>query len=170
MELFQLYTFIIKPTLAHMGPRYEGETAERLLLGTIAHESKGVHLDQRLSAKDDVLGPAIGIYQIEPATHDDLWDNFLLFRSKLGSKIQNLLAGWPDRDTQLAANLSYATAIARALYYRQPDKLPKPTDEDGIWWYYKRYWNSIHGAATRGAWSLAYTEMVEPLFPKEPEQ
>ena len=169
MELFQLYTFIIKPTLAHMGPKYEGATAERLLLGTIAHESKGIHLDQRLSQSDTTLGPAIGIYQIEPATHNDVWDNFLLFRSELGSKIQNLLAGWPDRDTQLAANLSYATAIARTIYFRRPEALPEPDDTEGIWWYYKHWWNSLEGAATMGAWNLAYTDMVEPLFAAKDE-
>ncbi len=71
MKLLEFKLFVLEPTLQFMG--MHSLAAERLMLGTIAHESQGQHLDQRLSGDDTVLGPAFGVYQIETATHDDIF-------------------------------------------------------------------------------------------------
>lgn len=64
-----LRDLIIRPTLVEMG--HYSPAAEALLLGTAAHESHGGrYLSQ-------IRGPARGIYQMEPATHDDLWRHYL---------------------------------------------------------------------------------------------
>ena len=164
MYFNQLLAFVIRPTLTHLG--LEGGSAERLLLGTIAHESGGRHLDQRLSQNDDILGPAIGLYQIEPATHTDLYVNFLSYskNAKWIGKLRNTAAAHPTRDEQLATNLFYATAVARLIYYRRPEALPLETDEEGLWWYYKRFWNTMQGKAEMDKWIDSYRREVLPLY------
>ena len=51
-------------------------------------------------------GPAIGLYQCEPATHHDLFLNFLRYQADLYSAALALRASWPDPDSQLATNLA----------------------------------------------------------------
>ena len=69
--------------------------AENLILGTAVQESEcGYYLHQLGD------GPALGIYQMEPATHDDCWNNFLKYRHDLSDPIKRWTrAGWADRET-----------------------------------------------------------------------
>ena len=72
----QLTDYIIKPTLLQIG--LFNHTAVNLLLGTCAQESRmGTYVHQLGN------GPALGIYQIEPATHNDIWANFLKYKPAL---------------------------------------------------------------------------------------
>ena len=65
---------IIRPTLRALEPEIPHSlVAEELLMLTAAHES---HLGTYLKQKG---GPALGIYQMEPATYRDLHENFLRF-------------------------------------------------------------------------------------------
>ena len=161
MELRQIQIFIVRPTLIHMD--LYSPAAENLLLGTIAHESGGgKHIDQRLSSSDTTLGPAVGIYQIEPWVLNDLYDTYLAFRPEKLWLVNEPLGNWPDRTTQLATNLTFATAVARLLYYRHPEKLPAADDIDGLWKYYKRYFNTIKGKAKEADWKASYKRLVLP--------
>lgn len=74
----------IRPALARL--RLGGAAAERLLLGTALTESGLVHLRQSGG------GPARGLYQIEPATHRDLWRHYLAFRPALAARLLCLAA------------------------------------------------------------------------------
>ena len=60
---------IVRPVLRDLA--LSTYPAEMLVLGTIAQESNFKYLEQ-LSG-----GPGIGLGQMEPATHDDLWSNWL---------------------------------------------------------------------------------------------
>lgn len=164
MKLLEFKLFVLEPTLQFMG--MWSVAAERLMLGTIAHESQGQHLDQRLGKDDTVLGPAFGIYQIEIPTHDDVFNNFLdsTRRAKLKDKVMQLIALHPSQHVQLATNLCYATAIARCIYYRRPEPLPDADDIDGIWMYYKAWFNSPLGAAKKEDWMMWYSRLVMPLY------
>lgn len=167
----QLHDFIVWPTLQKLGERYNSEAARRLLLGTIAHESKGDFIDQILSSADRVLGPAIGLYQIESATHDDMFDNFLEYRTALMLDVEAFRAEVPSPHEQLATNLAYATAIARMLYFRQPQALPNPDDDDGLASYWKRWYNTEKGAGTTAAFLYSYVKEVKHLnFTQPPNQ
>lgn len=157
----QIQIFIVRPTLIHMD--MWSPAAENLLLGTIAHESGGgQHIDQRLSEMDSTLGPAIGLYQIEPRTLNDLYETYLTFRPDKLDLVNEPLGNWPDKITQLATNLTFATAVARMLYYRHPEKLPAADDIDGLWKYYKRYFNTIKGKAKEVDWKASYKQLVLP--------
>lgn len=133
----QLKLFVIVPTLAKLG--LYSDSAVNLLLGTCAQESKmGTYLKQ-------INGPAFGIYQIEPNTHDDLWDNYLKYRPELAGKV----LGIDSRDNNnLIVNLSYATAIARIHYLRAPDPFPEPNNIEGLARYYKKHYNTYEGKGT----------------------
>ena len=65
-----LRLYIIRPTLQKIN--LWSEAAENLLLGTAAQESLlGTYLKQNGN------GPALGIYQMEPNTHKDIWIHYL---------------------------------------------------------------------------------------------
>ena len=116
------------------------QVAEDLLVGTALAESKLRFLRQIGG------GPARGVYQIEPATHDDLWDSYLQSRLPLGTKTNSLLAPRPSQSNQLVTNLAYATAIARLIYWRRPEPLPELGDVVGYAGYWKAHFNTEKGA------------------------
>lgn len=145
---------IIEPVL-HFLDLYSPAAVE-LLMGTAAQESHfGTYLKQ-------IDGPALGIYQIEPATHRDLWDNFLTHRRDLSAKLGNLTsAGWPlDSKERLIGNLYYATAVARLIYYRDPQPLPAHDDLPGLAAYWKRVYNTAKGKGTVKEFLKNYRRLV----------
>lgn len=137
IDLKQFRDYVIRPTLALLN--LGGAAAEQLLLGTALTESGLIWLHQMGS------GPARGVYQIEPATHDDLWRNFLAFRQPMADLVAKLQTREPMLD-QLITNLSYATAICRLLYYRHADPLPVAGDATAMAAYHKKIYNTAGGA------------------------
>ncbi len=115
--------YVVRPSLDSIG--LWSPAAERLLLGTAIVESELTWLRQHGD------GPARGVYQIEPATHDDIWAHYLAYRERLAERVARL-AGERPRLDQLAWNLGYATAIARLVYYRRPEPLPPADDLAGL--------------------------------------
>jgi len=63
---------VIAPVLQKSG--LDSEAAEELLLGTAVQESLNFKYRRQMGG-----GPARGYFQMEPATHDDIWDNYLQF-------------------------------------------------------------------------------------------
>lgn len=141
----QFLVFVIRPTLRHIG--MEGLAAERLVLGTGIAESRLTYVDQVTRLNDTRLGPALGLFQMEPATHDDIWNNWLVHRPNLMERLNALLAPHPDKVTQLVCNLSYTVAMCRILYRRVPQPLPGASDALGMAEYHKRFYNTYLGAA-----------------------
>ncbi len=130
-----LRRYIIIPTLEYLGDKYLSETAVQLLLGTALVESGlGTYLVQHNN------GPAKGIYQMEMASHDSLWEHYLPYHPELSEKLSDLS---PPGD--LVGNLRYATAMCRIKYYRFPDALPKEDDIEGIANYWKTFYNTSIG-------------------------
>lgn len=131
---------VIRPTLKGIG--LWSLAAENLLLGTAMTESGLFYLAQVGG------GPALGVYQVEPATHRDIVERFLLTRrnAKLQPKVLALLAPEPDGEAQLKTNLAYATAIARLRYLMDPQPLPPADDVEALARYWKRVYNTEYGA------------------------
>lgn len=135
----QLLERIIRPVLMDLG--LWSADAERLVLGTACQESAcGRYLVQLGS------GPALGIFQMEPATHDDLWRNFLQFRPGIEERVQKLLIGSHPAATQLIGNLYYATAMCRVHYLRDRDPIPDNLRGQAEYW--KRVYNTRLGRGT----------------------
>jgi hypothetical protein len=64
----------IGPVLRQLGlDEYRMQAAEELLLGTALQESGLIYRRQLNN------GPALGLFQMEPATHDDIWADFLTY-------------------------------------------------------------------------------------------
>lgn len=135
VEHFRLH--VVRATI--MSLRLWSMAAENLLIGTALVESRLTYLRQFDA------GPARGLYQIEPATDDDIWQRYLKYRKTLKARIRALLAPTPSRIDQLTTNLAYATAIARLVYYRHPEPLPLPDDVEALGRYYKKYFNTALG-------------------------
>ena len=93
----QAQSLVIRPALEKLSLR--SLSAEELVLGTAIVESGLTYLKQHGD------GPALGLWQVEPATHDDLYTNFLNYRPELGSKLMQLRAPNLSMDENLATNL-----------------------------------------------------------------
>ena len=135
-----LRDYVVRPTLKRLG--LWSMSAENLLIGTIFQESKGGYYLHQLGN-----GPALGVYQIEPATHDDTWVNYISYRKRLKTKLNKVMTSGP-RNSQLVTNLAYATAIARIIYYRKPSALPDANDVQALGEYWKKYYNTEQGKGT----------------------
>lgn len=141
MDADHFRAFVVRPALFRLG--LHSAAAETLLVGTALVESGGLRwLRQRGG------GPALGLFQIEPDSHDDLWTNFLRYRDPLADKAAGFAALWPSRHEQLITNLAYACVVARLIYYRAPAPLPGADDLVGLACYWKAHYNTALGAGT----------------------
>ena len=152
MKASHLLSVVIIPTLQYL--EMDSTVARYLLLGTAAQESQmGNYLVQSGS------GPALGIYQMEPATHQDIWNNYLQYRSKLVEKINGLLcSGFPKKE-QLAANLFYATAMTRIHYLRVSEPLPELSVIQ-LAHYWKKYYNTNKGKGKASDFERCFKRLI----------
>ncbi len=142
-----LLRYAIRPALEHMG--IGGQAAEELVLGTAIVESGLIYLKQHGN------GPALGLWQMEPATHDDVYETFLIYQVNLRRSLNGLVI---DRDRnamfvderriQMTWNLRYGAAMCRLKYYRDPKPLPAAGDIEAQGDYWKRIFNSWRGKGT----------------------
>jgi hypothetical protein len=140
INLKQLMDIIIQPTLNSLG--LLSESAVILLAGTAGVESGyGTYI------KQVGKGPALGIYQMEPTTHADIWNNYLAFNKELSQRIVRGcdLPNDVISEFRLISNLRYATAMTRVHYLRVKEALPHPDDADGFANYHKKYYNTYLG-------------------------
>lgn len=153
MSSDQLACEVIDEVLYHL--KLYSKSAVNLLLLTAAVESDmGSYLKQ-------INGPALGIYQMEPDTYWDIHENFLKYRPDLHEQVSDFsLSVDLGGANELAGNLYYSTAMARAHYLRFPEPLPKADDVEGLARYWKKYWNTEKGGGTVEAAIYKYTKYV----------
>ncbi|MBF0140107.1 MAG: hypothetical protein HQL74_07490 [Magnetococcales bacterium] len=131
----QLREHIIKPTLKQL--ELWSLAAEELVLGTGIQES-GLRL-----IKQQGGGPALGLWQMEPATHDDIWINFLQNKQLLAGKV---CGSDPTHDaSRMLYDLRYACAMCRVHYFRKYDPLPATGDLASQAIYWKKHYNTAMG-------------------------
>ncbi|UTW01218.1 hypothetical protein KDW99_08860 [Marinomonas rhizomae] len=149
LNLEQLREYVVLPTLSNLG--MYSEAAEQLVMGTITQESRATHLKQLGT------GPALGLIQMEPATHADLWRNFIKYKSSLQDDLRALLSGEADSvfevcgvpdELELMSNIKYAVAMCRVHYWRKPQTLPEANDINELAEYWKEHYNTFKGAGT----------------------
>jgi hypothetical protein len=150
----QLRDYIIKPVLLKLN--LYSESAVNLLMGTAAQESRmGTYLKQ-LGA-----GPALGIFQMEPATHTDLWNNFLKYKPALAEKVLEFKATNKEDEWEMVGNLYYAAAMARIHYFRVKAALPgDANDVKALARFWKKYYNTVLGAGTEEEFIANYKKYV----------
>lgn len=145
LDVGQLQREVVTPALQAVG--MWSLAAERLVIATAVHESHLVYLRQVGG------GPALGLWQIEPATHRDIWKNWLAYRPDATAAIRAhaLLpadVGPEPSDDLLIFNLRYAALICRCLYRRIKAPLPAAEDWRGLAEYWKRWYNTAAGRGT----------------------
>lgn len=153
MNAQQLLDHIITPTLKYMGGNYCTDNARMLLLATAAIESKcGYYIKQ-------VGGPALGVWQMESATHDDIWVNCdALFKSRF--KLRIVRMAFKKSPLSVHENMivspMYACAMARLKYSMDAEPLPDHNNLMAMYVYYKRIYNTPLGASTYAKFEAAY--------------
>jgi hypothetical protein len=143
----QFRQFVINPALDHLAtfalPRTQ--FAADLLMATAAVESRlGAYLHQ-LGA-----GPALGVFQIEPASLQDL-----LKRTNRAPAIEALRVPGRTVASQIVTDLLLAAVVCRLFYWAVPHPLPSLTSKANLWSYYKTFYNTTAGAATLASFSNA---------------
>lgn len=144
---------VIRPVLADL--KLNGVYAEMLVLGTACVESHcGLWLTQLGQ------GPARGIYQMEPATHDDHWNKFLSDFPDLAKKVNRWRVQYGNGmgADEMAGNLYYATAMCRIHYYRRPEALPNTLPGHAAYW--KQFYNTHLGAGTESKYMEAWRQFA----------
>lgn len=146
-----LISCIIRPVLYAMD--MHSESAERLILGTIAVES---NCGQYLRQKND--GPALGICQIEPKTAQDLLYRYLIRRDDIDVRFQrafqvvnDIKLKWDNIkldaiEIKLISDLRFSVGLCRLRYWVVPKPLPDPDDIAGLAQYWKTHYNTQGGA------------------------
>lgn len=141
----QLYAFVITPVLDQLG--LNSLAARRLVLGTALVESELRALDQ-YDRGPPVLGPALGLWQMERRTHEDIWTNYLAYRAPLRAKVAAYLMPGVGRWEQLVGNLFYGCAMCRIHYRRRAEPLPDPDDLTALARSWKDHYNTVLGAGS----------------------
>jgi hypothetical protein len=149
LNLSQFREYVVMPALQQIGAY--SLAADQLVMGTLAQESHGTYI------KQIGKGPAMGLFQMEPATHKDLWLNFIKYKRPLKAALLAMTSdsvdenyytsGWPDHNS-LVWNNRYAAAMCRTHYIRKPQKLPKANNIRALGTYWKQHYNTVHGAGT----------------------
>ena len=113
----------------------------------VAHESKGGEYWRQLGG-----GPALGIIQMEPTTHDDVWkncDNIRVYAARARIK----------RDlNRLCDSVEYNIFMARMRLIM--DVNPLPDNPEKMAHYLKKYWNSDGGKASAAKYLNNWQEWV----------
>jgi hypothetical protein len=105
-----------------------------LLAMIAAHESLGGKHRRQIGG-----GPALGIFQIEPTTHNSVWDN----SDSIRARAQRF--GIKEDVNKLETDDRYSIFVAR--HYLAMDVTPLPNTPEAMAAYCKNYWNRT-GKAT----------------------
>ena len=145
---------IIRPVLTMLdgrdGKSWTGAAAEELLLGTALVESNLTWLVQHGG------GPAISVFQMEPATINDIQENFIRHRPMLREAVELTAGVWPIMPEALKGNLYLAAMMCRIHYRRVPAPLPEAGDVGGMAKYWKKFYNTAKGKGTVGKYREAW--------------
>lgn len=143
MDESQLLHDLIRPALKVLGDRFYTDSSSILLLATSAQETWcGKYIKQ-------LYGPALGIYQMEPFTYNDTIQ-----------RNNEHLPDAPHEADRMVYDFRYATQMARLKYWLDSEPLPAFDDENGMWKYYKRVWNTSLGDATKEEFHDNWNEHV----------
>ena len=152
MDKEQLRELIVRPTLKEI-PHGESYEAVLAIMMIIAHESlRGHYLKQTHN------GPALGLGNMEPLTHDDTWRHGDSIWRNAG--LLNIITPYEERNAihpkpeRMIYDLRYAVFMMRQRLFMKREKLPKSLIEMSK--YLKKFWNSTKGAADGSSYAVDY--------------
>ena len=124
------------------------DAAVRLLEMIAAHESGGFTYSRQLG------GPALSLFQIEPATYRDLCDY-------ASSRYLAICHEFPRNPMRLVFDPCFAAGMARVFFLRFPEPLPDRDDITALAEYAKYRWNTALGKATPQQYETAWRRYYE---------
>lgn len=142
---------LIADTLQSIG-LYSGDAVE-LLMGTCAQES---HLGKYRRQMGG--GPALGIFQMEPATFRDICENYLRYKPALAGKVRAVAGVECFEAEDLVNNDKLAACFARVHYLRVKESIPG--DLQGWARYWKKYYNTPLGKGTEAEFADNFKRCV----------
>lgn len=149
----QLRELIIKPALEDL-IMLSDDAVELLVFTCIIESGCGTFLKQK-------NGSALGIYQMEPATYYDIWENYIAYKSNLLMRlVMNFQVQRTPDEYRLIYDLRFATAMARIHYFRVSEPLPSKVNLAALWHYYKTYYNTSLGKSDQERSICAYESIL----------
>lgn len=147
VTLKALITSVLKELNLH------SDNAVKLLMGTAAQESHLGKYRKQLGG-----GPAIGIFQMEPATFNDIVNNYLRYKPALAARIERVARVCRFKAEDIENNDLLAICMARVHYLRASEAIPP--DVEGMARYWKRYYNTPLGKGTVEEFIANYRRLV----------
>lgn len=135
INITQLIDLIIRPSLKQINAY--SLAAEQLVAGTCAKESNCGQYIKQLGE-----GPALGIFQMEPVTYGNIWNQYLVDHDDLKKLILGS-CGYsivPPED-RLVTDLKLAAMMCRVKYLWIRERLPDFGDINGQAKYWAKYYN-----------------------------
>lgn len=132
---------IIENTIKYLEIKNSRKMVDLLMLTAQIESDLGHYYRQ-------IKGPAVGIFQMEPATEKSIWNDYLKYRPALAQKIKNLRVKASLGSRELEYNVAYATAMAAVLYqWRKVDftEIHSAMDMVNV---YKEKFNTTRGKST----------------------
>ena len=155
IQVWDLAGLVIEPVLRHL--KLAGPAAVELVLGTALAEN---YRDRPVSLDQDG-GPALGLWQMEPATFDDIHINFLQYRSPLDDAVSEIAGSWPADARALCGNLYLSAAMCRIHYLRVAAALPAAGDTRAQAGYWKKHYNTHKGGGAASHYVEAWRAIME---------
>lgn len=125
-------------------PKFRPSEVELLMLTAAQESNLGTYLRQVGG------GPALGVFQMEPATHQDIWANYLKYRDDLVGNLKRTMQiqTYPPCPTRMIWDMRYAAAMCRLHYMRVREALPSANDVPSMARYWKEHYNTTKGKGT----------------------
>lgn len=157
IQAIELRELVIQPALK--GIHLYSPEAEELLIATCAQESEdGYYLKQTVGGAN----AALGIFQMQPETHETIWNTTLIKNSGLGFLVLTSCSyTLRPKPEVMVYNLLYAAVMARIFWLHVDEPMPAVNDKDRRWYLYKKYWNTYAGKATQQEFEANYAKYVK---------
>lgn len=133
---------LVEDTLKALDPEIPfSEDAVNHVWGTGAHESAGWKYRKQMGN-----GPALGYFQVEPATFNDICNNFLKYKPKITAKIKLICQVSALNSSDLYLNDRLAICMCRVQYFRFKEPIPNTIEGYAKLW--KLRYNTPLGKGT----------------------
>ena len=156
LDAMQLRRMVIKPAPEKLG--LWSTAAEEQVQGTTIVESVLIFIRQHRD------GPALDLWRVEPATHDDFFANYLTYRQEPPARLMELRSPALSMNENLATNLMYGAAVCRLCYYRQLEALPEAGNVEGQAAFWKQHYNTPLGAGTVSKYAYKVQKVLKETF------
>ena len=91
-------------------------------------------------------GPAVGFFQIEPDTIDDVLENYASYRPVIMNTLLELGLRQGEEHFSVMSNIALQVAFCRLCYRRVPDPIPNNLNDMAKYW--KKHYNTEKGKGT----------------------